>query len=233
MLRLENLTKSYNDNYIFKDFSMVIEKNRITCLLGKSGSGKTTLLNVLSSITDEFKVKYSDFEKLRYSYIFQEPRLLEWYTVYKNLQFVLDNTHMSKQAIHEKIMDSLKMVEMEKYADYYPYQLSVGMAQRVSIARAFVKDFDVLLMDEPFKGLDPTQKEDITDRFLKMWRENRKTVIYVTHDLDEALYMAYDIHVLGEHPTKILYTSRNAYKMNDTERENERDKIWQILRSQI
>ncbi|HPB17595.1 MAG: ABC transporter ATP-binding protein [Clostridia bacterium] len=233
MLRLENLTKSYNDNYIFKDFSMVIEKNRITCLLGKSGSGKTTLLNVLSSITDEFKVKYSDFEKLRYSYIFQEPRLLEWYTVYKNLQFVLDNTHMSKQAIHEKIMDSLKMVEMEKYADYYPYQLSGGMAQRVSIARAFVKDFDVLLMDEPFKGLDPTQKEDITDRFLKMWRENRKTVIYVTHDLDEALYMAYDIHVLGEHPTKILYTSRNAYKMNDTERENERDKIWQILRSQI
>jgi NitT/TauT family transport system ATP-binding protein len=212
---------------------MVIEKNRITCLLGKSGSGKTTLLNVLSSITDEFKVKYSDFEKLRYSYIFQEPRLLEWYTVYKNLQFVLDNTHMSKQAIHEKIMDSLKMVEMEKYADYYPYQLSGGMAQRVSIARAFVKDFDVLLMDEPFKGLDPTQKEDITDRFLKMWRENRKTVIYVTHDLDEALYMAYDIHVLGEHPTKILYTSRNAYKMNDTERENERDKIWQILRSQI
>jgi NitT/TauT family transport system ATP-binding protein len=171
---------------------MVIEKNRITCLLGKSGSGKTTLLNVLSSITDEFKVKYSDFEKLRYSYIFQEPRLLEWYTVYKNLQFVLDNTHMSKQAIHEKIMDSLKMVEMEKYADYYPYQLSGGMAQRVSIARAFVKDFDVLLMDEPFKGLDPTQKEDITDRFLKMWRENRKTVIYVTHDLDEALYMAYD-----------------------------------------
>ena len=233
MLRLENLTKSYNDNYIFKDFSMVIEKNRITCLLGKSGSGKTTLLNVLSSITDEFKVKYSDFEKLRYSYIFQEPRLLEWYTVYKNLQFVLDNTHMSKQAIHEKIMDSLKMVEMEKYADYYPYQLSGGMAQRVSIARAFVKDFDVLLMDEPFKGLDPTQKEDITDRFLKMWRENRKTVIYVTHDLDEALYMAYDIQVLGEHPTKILYTSRNAYKMNDTERENERDKIWQILRSQI
>ena len=233
MLRLENLTKSYNDNYIFKDFSMVIEKNRITCLLGKSGSGKTTLLNVLSSITDEFKVKYSDFEKLRYSYIFQEPRLLEWYTVYKNLQFVLDNTHMSKQAIHEKIMDSLKMVEMEKYADYYPYQLSGGMAQRVSIARAFVKDFDVLLMDEPFKGLDPTQKEDITDRFLKMWRENRKTVIYVTHDLDEALYMAYDIHVLGEHPTKILYTSRNAYKMNDTERENERDKIWQILKSQI
>lgn len=233
MLRLENLTKSYNDNYIFKDFSMVIEKNRITCLLGKSGSGKTTLLNVLSSITDEFKVKYSDFEKLRYSYIFQEPRLLEWYTVYKNLQFVLDSINMSKQVIHEKVMDSLKMVEMEKYADYYPYQLSGGMAQRVSIARAFVKDFDVLLMDEPFKGLDPTQKEDITDRFLKMWRENRKTVIYVTHDLDEALYMAYDIHVLGEHPTKILYTSRNAYKMNDTERENERDKIWQILRSQI
>ncbi len=233
MLRLINLTKSYNGNEIFRNFNMDIQKNRITCLLGKSGSGKTTLLNVLSNITDEFIVEYSDFEKLKYSYIFQESRLLDWYTVYKNLQFVIAGSEANKKETHEKIMQCLRMVEMDKYADYYPYQLSGGMAQRVSIARAFVKDFDVLLMDEPFKGLDPTQKEDITDRFLDMWKENRKTVIYVTHDLDEALYMAYDIHVLGDRPTKILYTSRNAYKMNDLEREIERDKIWQILKSQI
>ncbi|HOD94016.1 MAG TPA: ABC transporter ATP-binding protein [Clostridia bacterium] len=233
MLRLKNLTKSYNGNYIFQDFNMDIEQNRITCLLGKSGSGKTTLLNVLSSITDEYVFEYSDFKSLKYSYIFQEPRLLNWYTVYKNMQFVLNNSKTEKQTTHNKIINCLKMVDMDKYADYYPYQLSGGMAQRVSIARAFLKDFDVLLMDEPFKGLDPTQKENIIDRFLEMWKENRKTVIYVTHDLDEALYIAYDIHVLGEKPTKILYTSRNAYKMSNEEREVERNKIWQILKSQI
>ena len=122
---------------------------------------------------------------------------------------------------------------MYNYANYYPDQLSGGMSQRVSIARAFVKDFDVLLMDEPFKGLDPTQKEDIIDRFLNVWKENRKTVIYVTHDLDEALYMAYDIHVLGGNPANIVYSCKNAYKMTDEEREKERDRIWQILKSQI
>ncbi len=233
MLKIKNLTKSYNGNEIFMNFNMEVQKNRITCLLGKSGSGKTTLLNVLSAITEEYVVEYSDFDKLKYSYIFQEPRLLDWYTVYKNLQFVVENTEKNKKDTHDKIMQCLKIVEMDKYSDYYPHQLSGGMAQRVSIARAFVNNFDVLLMDEPFKGLDPTQKEDIIDRFLEMWKENRKTVIYVTHDIDEALYIAYDIHVLGDKPAKILYTSRNAYKMNDLEREIERDKIWQILRSQI
>ena len=233
MLRLKNLTKSYDDKVIFRDFSMEIEKNRITCLLGKSGCGKTTLLNVLSSITGEFTVEHSDFEKLRYSYIFQEPRLLDNYTVYKNLQFVLDSKHLSKAEMDESIMSCLKMVEMDKYSHYYPNQLSGGMAQRVSIARAFVKDFDVLLMDEPFKGLDPTQKEDIMERFLEMWRQNRKTVIYVTHNLEEALCLAYDIHVLGDSPTRIIYTSKNAYKMNDSERDIERNRLWEILRSQI
>ena len=90
MLKIRNLTKSYNGIQIFRNFDLDIEKNRITCLLGKSGSGKTTLLNVLSSITDEYTVDYNDFKNLTYSYIFQEPRLLNWHTVFKNMLFVLD-----------------------------------------------------------------------------------------------------------------------------------------------
>lgn len=233
MLKIRNLTKSYNGNQIFRNFDFDIEKNRITCLLGKSGSGKTTLLNVLSSITDEYTVEYNDFKNLTYSYIFQEPRLLNWHTVFKNMLFVLDGKEAKSKEAHNKIMNYLKMVEMDKYKDYYPDQLSGGMAQRVSIARAFIKDFDVLLMDEPFKGLDPTQKEDIMDEFLNMWKDNRKTVLYVTHELDEALYLAYDIYVFGGKPAKIVYTCKNAYKMTDKEREIEREKIWQILKLQI
>lgn len=232
MLSIKNLTKSYNGIEVLKNFSMDVEENRITCILGKSGSGKTTLLNVLCAITDEYQVESSDFTNLTYSYIFQEPRLIKWYTVYENLQFVINGKKKMDKLSHNKIMQYLKMVEMDNYANYYPDQLSGGMSQRVSIARAFVKDFDVLLMDEPFKGLDPTQKEDIIDRFLNVWKENRKTVIYVTHDLEEALYMAYDIHVLGGNPANIVYTCKNAYKMTDEEREKERDRIWQILKSQ-
>jgi len=165
--------------------------------------------------------------------VFQNYAIFPHLTVRKNIEFGLKNRKYKKEDIIRETDRFLKLMQIEEYKDRLPERLSGGQQQRVALARALVVKPDVLLMDEPFKGLDPTQKENIIDRFLEMWKENRKTVIYVTHDLDEALYIAYDIHVLGEKPTKILYTSRNAYKMSNEEREVERNKIWQILKSQI
>lgn len=232
MLKIEKLTKSYDGNLIFENFDLEIEKNKITCLIGKSGSGKTTLLNVLCGITEEFTMEESDFTNLSYSYIFQEPRLLDWYTVYQNMKFVLNKDEVNHKDLKKHINNYLKMVELENFSHYYPNQLSGGMAQRVSIARAFIKDFDVLLMDEPFKGLDPAQKKQLIDRFMDMWKKNRKTVLFVTHLLEEAFYISNDIFVLGDKPAKIVYSCKNVYKMEDEEKEREKKKIWQILESQ-
>ncbi len=232
MLKIEKLTKSYDGNLIFENFDLEIEKNKITCLIGKSGSGKTTLLNVLCGITEEFTMEESDFTNLSYSYIFQEPRLLDWYTVYQNMKFVLSKDEVNHKDLKKHINNYLKMVELENFSHYYPNQLSGGMAQRVSIARAFIKDFDVLLMDEPFKGLDPAQKKQLIDRFMDMWKKNRKTVLFVTHLLEEAFYISNDIFVLGDKPAKIVYSCKNVYKMEDEEKEREKEKIWQILESQ-
>ncbi|MFA7672686.1 MAG: ABC transporter ATP-binding protein [Clostridia bacterium] len=227
MLSIKNLTKSYGDNEVLKDFSLGIEEHLITCILGKSGSGKTTLLNILSSLIDEYKGDVTDFRDKSFSYIFQESRLISWYDVYRNLEFVM----------HKKddnaIMKCLKMVDMEAYTASYPSELSGGMAQRVSIARAFLEKSDILLMDEPFKGLDPTQKNDIVERFMQLWKEDKRTVVYVTHDIDEALYIGNDIVIIGEKPAKVIYNKKNVDMLNDDGVLKEKEKIWQILRSQM
>jgi NitT/TauT family transport system ATP-binding protein len=227
MLSIKNLTKSYGDNEVLKNFSLEIEEHLITCILGKSGSGKTTLLNILSSLIDEYDGDVSDFKDKSFSYIFQESRLIDWYDVYKNLEFVMHKKD------HNVIMKCLKMVDMEAYAASYPSELSGGMAQRVSIARAFLEKSDILLMDEPFKGMDPTQKNDIVERFVQLWKEDKRTVIYVTHDIDEALYIGNDIVIIGEKPAKVIYNKKNVDMLNDDGVLKEKEKIWQILRSQM
>jgi NitT/TauT family transport system ATP-binding protein len=204
MLAVRNLKKGYDAQIpIFENFNLIIEENKITCILGPSGIGKTTLLNVISGITDTDSGDLSDFKNRNFSYIFQEPRLLRWKTVYDNINFVLKDLYPRKEAeqITNKYID---MVGLAKFRDYYPNSISGGMVQRVSIARAFAYPSEILIMDEPFKSLDMKLKKNLISSFINLWEIDHRTIIFVTHDMEEAAYIGNNIFILEDSiPTNI------------------------------
>lgn len=203
VLKIIKLKKTFFDVPIFKDFNIEINDKEITCILGPSGIGKTTLLNIMSGITDADSGEFPDFKHSTISYIFQEPRLLKWKTVHGNIAFVLRDKY-SKKDINPLSDKYINMVGLTKFKYYYPDNLSGGMKQRVSIARAFAYPSDILIMDEPFKSLDFKLKKSLINSFLKLWEIDKRTVLFVTHDLDEAAYLGNTIFILEDsHPTGI------------------------------
>jgi len=201
-IEIKNLYKSYEDLVICKDFNITFEEKKITGILGPSGCGKTTLLNIIAGLEEYQSGSIKGIEGKTFSYIFQEDRLLPWSTVKENIRFVLDSIYHDQKA--EKVANQyIDMVGLKEYADYYPRQLSGGMKQRVAIARAFAYPADILLMDEPFKGLDLELKTGLIQSFLKLWSQDRRTVVFVTHDMNEALSFAHYIYVLKGRPLRI------------------------------
>lgn len=180
---------------LFEDFSLCLEEGKVTCILGPSGAGKTTLLNVLAGLTD-YK---GEVPELKCSYIFQEPRLVPNLTVYKNVRLVCGDD--------QKIRAMLGRVGLEDKAQSYPVSLSGGQAQRVAVARAFLFDSDVVLMDEPFSSLDLKLKTDIMNAFKDARGEGGRTAVFVTHDADEALYLSDRIIILRD--GRIVFDSPN------------------------
>jgi len=199
---LKNVYKSFDGLEIFSGFSISFAKNRINCILGPSGCGKTTLLNMLAGTLDPDKGEAGGLPS-RISYVFQEPRLLPWKTVRRNIEFVLKD-HLPKEEVRERTARYLELVELEKFSDYYVSRLSGGMKQRVSLARAFSYDSGLILMDEPFNSLDYKLKKTLTSAFLRLWDEDRRTVVFVTHDIDEAVELGHNIYLFSVPPVKIL-----------------------------
>ena len=202
-LILKDIRKSYDDNVIFDNFNIEFSEGNICCILGASGCGKTSLLNIIGGILKPDYGNIEGIENKSISYIFQEPRLLPWKTVRDNIDFVLSR-EINPSERKTKLDELLKLVDMESFADYYPSQLSGGMSQRVSLARAFALPSQIILMDEPLSGLDVSLKRNILNRFVGIWTNDRRTVIYVTHDIDEALMLGNEIFVIGERPVKVL-----------------------------
>jgi len=198
---IHNLTKRYDDLLVFQDFQFGFSENQITCILGPSGCGKTTLLNLFAGTESFEQGKLSVPEDISLSYIFQEPRLLPWKTVRENMLFVLHSKYSRHEAL-EMAERFLELVNLSAFADFYPRQLSGGMKQRVSIARAFAFPSQLILMDEPFKGLDFKLKEALIEAFRALWQRYRRTVLFVTHDIDEALKMADELVIFSQPPIK-------------------------------
>ncbi len=201
-LLIKGLYKSFGEITLFENFNIEIEENTITCILGPSGCGKTTLLNLISNNSKADKGQFEGYSQKELSYIFQEPRLLPWKTVKQNIAFVL-NKHKSKSEKLEIADKYMRLVELEKFADFYPSKLSGGMKQRVAIARAFSYGSDIILMDEPLKALDIKLKLNLIKAFGQLWLTDKRTVIFVTHDIDEALLLGNNIYVFSEAPVKI------------------------------
>lgn len=202
-LEIKGLHKAYGDMLLFSDFNLALPEGQITCILGPSGCGKTTLLNIIGGLTAPDSGLLNGFDNKTVSYIFQDPRLLPWKTVEENIAFVLDRN--LPEAEKKKITGRfIRLVDLEGFADFYPAKLSGGMRQRVSIARAFAYPSDIILMDEPLKGLDIKLKYNLIRTFSRIWQSDKRTVIFVTHDVDEALLLGHEMVVMSQSPVKLL-----------------------------
>lgn len=211
---ISNVSKTYQAQgktiEVLNEFSLTIPTGTITALVGPSGCGKTTLLNIVGDIVkaDSGSVVKSESEEGAVSYLFQEPRLLPWFSVLTNVEIVLRNYFEKHKERVEVAMKFIKMVGLSDYAKLKPEQLSGGMRQRVAIARAFAYPGNLMLLDEPFQSLDSDLRWQLVNAFLNLWHTDKRTTLYVTHDVQEALLMADQVVKLSKRPMQIIATHK-------------------------
>jgi len=188
----QNFSKSFPEKKVFENFNRAFGANKIHVIMGPSGCGKTTLLNALAGLTDyEGEIyacgrEHKNVCRCSVSYVFQEARLIPQKTVFKNLSFALKDAIPDKVTRTVEINLMLKRVGLGGVTDTYPQALSGGMVQRVALARAFLYPAGLLLMDEPFKGLDTDTKAHVFNTFFALWKDAPRTCFFVTHDIAEA-----------------------------------------------
>src|SRR5690242_18241856 len=193
-----------------REAHFAIERSEFLCLVGPSGCGKSTLLNILAGFitpsTGEIKIggKKVDGHGMDRGVVFQDfAQLFPWRTALGNVAFGLEMKGVPKEQRIDIAREQLRLVKLEKFAQSYPHHLSGGMQQRVAIARALAYNPSVLLMDEPFAALDALTRDAMQRLLADVWRETRKTVIYVTHNVAEAVYLADRVIVMTPHPGRI------------------------------
>ena len=192
-------------NVIFKNLNFIIKKSQFVSIFGPSGCGKTTLLNIISGLDKDFDgsvqtVNSSTNPNKNISYMFQAPRLFPWLTAIENVKFPI-----KKKKNCEKIaFEFIKKIGLERYKNQYPNRLSGGMQRRIALARAFAPNPNILLLDEPFISIDKKIANSLRKLLIKLWKKNKPIIIFVTHDLDEAIELADRICFLSNLPSKIL-----------------------------
>lgn len=197
MLKVENASRIFNNGLAgFKDLSFAIKEGETVGILGTSGSGKSTLLRVLSGLDEGFEgeIELASLGGQPIGMIFQEPRLMPWLTVKENILFGVKDTE------RVDVQEYLNLVGLSDFGNHYPKDLSGGMAQRTAIARALITQPSVLLLDEPFSSLDAFTKMQLQDLLVEIQEIRSTTMIIVTHDIDEALYLCDRILILGGQP---------------------------------
>ena len=231
MITLKNVNLKFDEITVLENFSESFHENVINCLIGPSGCGKTSLLNLVSGIQKEDSGEVTKPERV--SYVFQEDSLVPQKTARKNLELVLKPIYSDKVKLRQIIDRFLIISDLQAAADLYPHQMSGGMRQRLALIRAFAYPSDILLMDEPFKALDLTLKNSIIASFLDLYKEHKRTVLFVTHDIDEALLTGDHIYIYSNKPMKLLKTekipgekgSRKIYDEDITKLKNEIHKM--------
>jgi len=195
---------------ILRNVELDVERNEFVSIIGGSGSGKTTLLRILAGLIrpDEGSVTLDgariDGPGRERAMVFQAINLLPWRNVFGNVGFGLEIQHAPEAQRREAVLRYIELVGLKDHAFAYPHELSGGMRQRVGIARALATEPDVLLMDEPFGSLDAQTGEFLWDELLKIVDKTRKTVVFVTHHIDEAIYLSDRVVVLGERPARVI-----------------------------
>ena len=203
-LIVSRVEKNYGSKQVLKGIDFQAEPHEFVCILGHSGCGKSTLLNLVAGFLqpDSGSVVVNGKPVTKPSgergVVFQEHALFPWYTVLDNVSFGPDVRGISKKESREIAMHYLKMVGLEEYAKHYPDELSGGMKQRVGIARALANEPEILLMDEPFGALDILTRETMQKELIKIWLKLRTMVLFITHSISEAIYLADQILVMKD-----------------------------------
>ena len=181
---------------VLKNLDLTVKSGEFLCILGPSGCGKSTLLNILAGLDKGYEGR-ANVDGGRVGYLFQEPRLLPWLTAEQNIDFALTNCRVPASRWTELKDRYLSMTGLSDFRDYYPHQISGGMAQRLALVRALCVEPGVLLMDEPFSGLDEITARRMRADLLTIWEDTRKTIIFVTHNAYEACFLADRILVMS------------------------------------
>jgi NitT/TauT family transport system ATP-binding protein len=205
-LSVKNLQKRFGSLHVLQDVSFEMEDSSIVAILGPSGCGKTTILNILSGIMRADSGDLVGFEGKRFSYCFQEPRLLGWLSAEDNLRFALSSLFRSRveaSILERRIERFLRESGLFEFKGYRPSQLSGGMQKRLALARAFAFPSDILLLDEAFSAVDLRQKIELMRAFLRLWADEKPTVIIVSHDIHDALFLADQVVILSQRPARV------------------------------
>lgn len=229
---------------VLDNISFETGEGEFLCILGPSGCGKSTLLRIIAGLLEPTRgdVIYSgnNTDKPLNSMVFQEHGVFPWMNVIDNVAFGLEMRGIPQKERYDQSLDFLKRVGLAQYATRNPHELSVGMRQRIAIARAFVNNPEILLMDEPFGSLDAQTRLILQDELLKIWSEHKKTVIFVTHDIDEAILLGDRVLVMTSVPGRIREVMTvgidrpRDLQIESTQKFLEmRMKIWNIIRSEV
>ncbi|MEE8168887.1 MAG: ABC transporter ATP-binding protein [Candidatus Hydrothermarchaeales archaeon] len=244
-ITISGIGKSFDDLVAIDNLAIEVDEGEFLGLVGPTGCGKTTLLNLVAGLERPSKgsIMIDGEEVLKPGFdrgmIFQEGALLPWRTVEENVAFGLEIKGVNgdeRKKITQKYID---LVGLKGFEDSYPYELSGGMAQRVALARVLAYDPEILLMDEPFASVDALTREKLQNELLRIWGEMRKTILFVTHSIDEAVYLSDRVAVMSSRPARItevvnidLPRPREGSRSSKTFVEI-RERIWGILREEV
>ncbi|MGZ3281819.1 MAG: ABC transporter ATP-binding protein [Xanthobacteraceae bacterium] len=210
VLRIKAVRKLYRDLEAIRNVSFDVADGEFLSLLGPSGCGKSTLLMMVAGLIDSTEGEIAVNGKAvagprrEVGVVFQQPVLLPWRRVLDNVLFPIELLKLPRAQYERRAMDLLAMAKIDDFAHHLPRQLSGGMRQRVSICRALIHDPRILLMDEPFSALDALTRDEMGIELLRIWQANRKTVIFVTHSIREAVLLSDRVLVMGRRPSTIV-----------------------------
>lgn len=244
-IEVSHLTKAFYDSegdrvtVAVSDVSFSVARGEFVCIVGPSGCGKTTVLRILADLEEKLSGIVKLHSAIPPAMVFQEASVLPWLTVSENIAFPLSLKGVSRSEQEARVRDLLALTGLTDFANARPHQLSGGMKQRVSVARALVDDRDILLMDEPFGALDEQTRLVLQQELLRIWETTGKTVVFITHSVDEALTLADRVIVMSPRPGKLVANLEVPFERPRDVVEMRRDKrfwdmtyeVWRLLAS--
>ena len=213
VIETKNLAVAFGEGdsreIIFQNVNISIEEGEFVTLVGVSGAGKSTMLRVISDLIHplEGSIEVNTVhmpDRRPIAMVFQAANLMPWRTIAENICLGLEGIEIGEEEKQKRIDSTLDLIGLPDIADRWPYQLSGGQRQRIGIARALAVDPDVLLMDEPFGSLDAITRTGLQDELLRIWKETKKSILFVTHDIEEAVYLGDRVLLLGGKPAEII-----------------------------